>query len=603
MSSDHLQRLKELWEKLEPLDPQERQALIEEHRTTDPDVVAEVEQMLFDSGISDEFLGGSVRDEVRPVELEGKTLGEFEVVAEIGRGGSGVVYRAFQPSLTRTVALKVLLPHLTQTDEAVDRFAREARAAAKLDHRHIVPIYAVSTEGEHHFYAMRWVAGPDLSSDHRSDEPRVLPKRGDRRFVSAAVRIVAQVARALEHAHERGIVHRDVKPHNILLSLDGDALLTDFGIARDPSMQTIFRPDQIAGTVAYMSPEQARATGYEDVDHRSDVYSLGVVLYELLTGRLPFEGPSVDAVLLKVRSAEPQRVKKLADIRQDLADVCHQAMAKRPEERYPTAAEMAEDLESILRFGAPKNLIHRSPVPKAWHYVRQNRKRFLVAALVLLAVFGGYGFSAYRASLRDLALLDLRVFDREAQPLAIDGDVLIRPLNEVTGEPATKEGRVPSLIELGRISEGPFSVSPGYGRVVVRFDGDDSFAELTRRFERDESYVLRVYHRASTTVENAVEVGPGMLTRPMAPDGPKSALDGKRVTIRAVFVDQYEVSNAEFREFLRAIRELEGNMRPRHWPAEDAWDDALDSLPVSAVAWEDAQHYAEWAGKRLLTLG
>ncbi|MEM7235075.1 MAG: serine/threonine-protein kinase [Planctomycetota bacterium] len=512
MSAEHLRKVRELWERLEPLDPKDRQAILDTHRETEPDVVAEVEQVLSDSGISDEFLGGNDRKVVQPIELEGKTLGEFEIVAEIGRGGSGVVYRAVQPSLTRTVALKVLLPHITQTEDSVERFAREARAAAKLDHRHIVPIYEVSTDGEHHYYAMRWVAGPDLASDHQADRPQVLPRRNDPEFTSAAMGVVAQVARALEHAHERGIVHRDVKPHNILLSLDGDALLTDFGIARDPSMETIFRPDQIAGTIAYMSPEQARATGFEDVDHRSDVYSLGVVLYELLTGRVPFEGPSVDTVLFMVRSSDPRSVRKIADVPQDLADVCQQAMAKRPEERYQSAAAFAEDLESLLDLGAPKNLIHRTALQKSWRYIKAHRIGFAIAALVVCGMLAGYWVNAYRESLKDLAVLDISVLDEYAKPKNASGTVWLRPLDEFTGEPKMDEsGHWVPLIEVGEVPGDPLYAPTGYYRVIVRF-GDQSFAEMTRRLERSVTLKLRAYHRPSIAgPPGMVSQGPGTL--------------------------------------------------------------------------------------------
>src|SRR5690606_32800567 len=269
---------------------------------------------------------------------------------------------ARQVSLDRIVALKVLLPHVTHSPEVVERFHREALAIAKLDHPHIVSVVAVDRADENHFFAMRWIEGPDLASEIQAgDAARVLPPRSSPTYITKIVGIVADLADALDHAHRRGIVHRDVKPHNVLLSQSGEALLADFGIARDAAFGTLTRPEQIAGTLQYMSPEQARDASEATVDHRTDIYSPGVVLYELLTRRLPFESADPDTLFYQLRVVDPPAIRKLdSRIPRDLEAICHQAIAKDPRDRYQTAQQFAEDLRLFLSHEAPRHLITQS---------------------------------------------------------------------------------------------------------------------------------------------------------------------------------------------------------------------------------------------------
>jgi len=228
------------------------------------------------------------------LDLQAALAGEYSIQRELGRGGMGVVYLARDVQLDRDVAIKVLPPHLARSASARERFLREARMAAGLSHPHIVPIHRVGEAGGFVFFVMSYVEGETLGECIRRSGP--LPP-------SDAARVLREVAWALAYAHGRGIVHRDVKPDNILLEADtGRALVTDFGIAyggQDPGSVT--DPGKIMGTAHYMSPEQAAG---EAIDGRSDIYALGVVGYLAVSGRLPFEAPTVSLLVLKQATEE-----------------------------------------------------------------------------------------------------------------------------------------------------------------------------------------------------------------------------------------------------------------------------------------------------------
>ncbi|MFW5691555.1 MAG: serine/threonine-protein kinase [Chloroflexota bacterium] len=270
-------------------------------------------------------------------ELIGRMMGQFQIVEEIGRGGMATVYRALQQSMNRTVAVKVLPRQMLHDPGFYDRFVREVEVISALEHPHILPIYDYGQTDGLPFIAMRYLGGGSL-------EQRI--RRGAL-SLEEIEKPLRQVAQALDYAHQQGIIHRDLKPGNIMLDEGGNAYLSDFGIAR--VLGSDLTGSMIIGTPAYMSPEQANGL---PIDSRSDIYSLGIVLFELLTGRGPFQAETPMAVLLK-HITEP--IPPLRNFRDDIPPsveaVVEKATAKDPDHRYIAAGEMAEAYSRALREG------------------------------------------------------------------------------------------------------------------------------------------------------------------------------------------------------------------------------------------------------------
>jgi serine/threonine protein kinase len=267
-------------------------------------------------------------------DLVGKTLGQYEIMDEIGRGGMATVYRARQPSINRVVALKVLPPHFLHDPDFFERFKREVDVIAHLEHPHILPIYDYGEAEGIPFIAMRFLAGGSMAQMLRRGIPRL----------DALERPLSQVSEALDHAHMQGIIHRDLKPGNILLDEHNNAYLGDFGIAR--VLNSSLTGSSIIGTPAYMSPEQANGL---PLDARSDIYALGVVLFELITGREPYEAQTPMALMLKHINEPMPSVRAIRpDVPPAVEDVINIATAKDPNERYASARDMAEDYRAAL---------------------------------------------------------------------------------------------------------------------------------------------------------------------------------------------------------------------------------------------------------------
>jgi tetratricopeptide (TPR) repeat protein len=367
-----------------------------------------------------------------------RRFGDFAVGREIGRGSMGVVYEARQVSLNRKVALKVLTGELGLTSRGVERFHREAEAAAKLHHSNIVPIYAIGEQDGTWFYTMELIEGASLDHVVRhlrqerertakglspAAEPATPPglaattapvattaasSSGDGSssalssgsgYFNNVARMIADVADALDHAHKQGVIHRDIKPSNLLLCADGRLSVNDFGLARMLEKPGVTLTGEFVGTPAYMSPEQITA-GRVPLDHRTDIYSLGATLYELLTLQRPFRGDGRDQVLAQILQKEPvppRRIDKKVPI--DLETICLKAMDKDPDRRYQSAREMAEDLRRhVQRFAIQARRV--GPLARAVKWMRRHPAATLLVASLLIAVPAA-AFFAYRANVAE----------------------------------------------------------------------------------------------------------------------------------------------------------------------------------------------------------
>jgi serine/threonine protein kinase/tetratricopeptide (TPR) repeat protein len=340
-------------------------------------------------------------------------LGDYKVIREIGRGGMGVVYEAEQMLLGRRVALKVLPFAATMDARQLQRFQNEARAAACLHHPHIVPVYAVGCERGVHFYAMQFIEGQSLAgvigASKKESESRAKPQaaastirdlnsstqlstRGPA-FFHAAARLGVQAAQALDHAHQVGVLHRDIKPANLMVDGRGNVWITDFGLAQIQGDVQLTMTGDLVGTLRYMSPEQALAKRVL-VDHRTDIYSLGATLYELLTLQPVFPGGDRQELLRQIAFEEPLALRRHNKaIPAELETIVLKALEKNPADRYASAQELADDLE---RYGKDEPIKARRPSVarrvKGW----ARRHRVVVASLVAILttalVLGGATF-------------------------------------------------------------------------------------------------------------------------------------------------------------------------------------------------------------------
>ncbi|GAB4580821.1 MAG: hypothetical protein Fur0022_35630 [Anaerolineales bacterium] len=273
----------------------------------------------------------------------GTKLGSYEIIAEIGKGGLATVYRAFQPNVGRHVAIKVLRGSFDENPDAVARFQREARMVARLEHIHILPVYDFDGKHDPPYIVMRLLEGGTLK-ERLNDDP---PTYGE------IIKLIRQISSALDYAHRQGVIHRDIKPSNIMIDRDKNVYVTDFGLARladranDSGVRELTQAGMVMGTPAYMAPEQGM--GEDEIDHRADIYSLGVILFQMLTGELPFSAPTAMGMLLQhFQEPVPSAFERNSSLPPSVDDILRKAMAKAPADRYLRAGEVVEALAAAF---------------------------------------------------------------------------------------------------------------------------------------------------------------------------------------------------------------------------------------------------------------
>jgi predicted Ser/Thr protein kinase len=563
----------------------------------------------------------------------GRNVSHYRILEKLGEGGMGVVYRAHDTRLDRTVAIKIVHPDAAANRQRRERFAREAKAASALNHSHIVTIHDIdrdSSEGNDlDFIVMEYVDGTSLD---RLLEKKLLP-------VLEALDYASQIASALSAAHAAGIVHRDVKPANVMLSKGGEAKLVDFGLAKltepqsggdsTPTASAGLRTEQgtVLGTPSYMSPEQAEG---RPVDGRSDVFSFGSVLYEMLTGRRPFQGDSQVSVRKAVITTTPPSPRAMRfEIPPDVERIVFRCLQKEPEARYPSGAELLRDLDEARKRAAVGPPVWRRPrvaVPAGlalvallsagtWLWVRSARIERARRALPEIARLDAEdkNVAAFRLARQVLPYL---AGDAEAQrlweSLTFEYSVDTQPEGadvswkgyaepesawEALGRTPIQNVRLAKLRPRWRIQKPgfePVEVAPGGWAVKVKLHPVGS-------------------------------VPKGMVWVP----GGETLVEGRTVQRDGFWLDQYEVTNRQFQAFVDAG----GYRKHQYWKPpfveegrEVSWEEAMrrlvdrtgrpgpstweaggypageDDHPVRGVSWYEAAAYAEFAGKSLPTV-
>lgn len=512
-------------------------------------------------------------------------LGRFEIEAKLGEGTFGVVWKGRDTLLGRSVALKQFRPGTPLSDR--DRFVREARVAAKLEHPHVVRVLELDDNPGTDFLVFEYVDGGSLQS-------RLRIRDGVPLDLQEAARLAHRLALGLDCIHQQGIIHRDFKPANVLLTKGGEPKISDFGLARDVEMLSTISQDQsILGTIPYMSPEQCRG---EPLTAATDIYSLGVVLYEMLAGVRPFGGTGAELVA-QIQSKDPPRFTPAGRVPADLEQICLRALEKSAADRYVSAAELAADLERFLNGitlpGRPATSADR---------VRQRirRRDFLRYSSIIGGVLGAAGGAAMlsRAFLPEPKDGKRRVV---LQTDPVGAELFVVPLNRVTGEPMPDQ-----LLPVEDRSPATLRLSPGDYLVVAVLDGGQRFHEVLRRVPYpEETLPGRENHVRWRFMDDgsiqlpAIHVPLASVTEEMTRfDGSPEFLVGRvgstiaprhSRSVGAFFLDRHEATARSYQQIHRGL------------PADLRWQRPATLDHAITLPWNSAVYMAERSGKRLPT--
>jgi serine/threonine protein kinase/formylglycine-generating enzyme required for sulfatase activity len=624
MSDPRWERLKELFAAGLEVPAAERDAWLARSCNGDAELREELRALLVAHDTPSDFK--LAVDDEEPDRV-GSVLGDFELLEKLGQGGMGVVYRARQRSLGRDVAVKVLSARVSRNARAIERFNDEARRVGRVHHPGIAAVHAFGVEGRDAYLAMELVGGGDLHhallavGAARGSRPEAagagrgartdaasantpLPAFGTRNYYLAIARLAAAAARALQAAHESGIVHRDVKPQNILLTPEGAPKLVDFGIAHDARLGAPQALAELTGTPHYMSPEQAEIA-HISVDHRTDIYSLGVVLFQMLTLDLPFDGETSNEVLERIRRFEfldPRQANP--DAPADLAAVCSQAMARDPGQRYATANAFADDLERFVR-GEPVVAVVPSSLQRVGRWLRRRARSLGAATLV-----GGLAAAWLELDARRREDFDAERREQEQRlrtcsiTLEIEGAAPSAcRVNARRRAPDIERGLVewiafeaPTQVDGNRLVVS--GLAPGDWWLHID-GGGAGRAEVRRYLELAENSVsarVRLHLDADVTADMVLVAGGDIALKHefALPDG---SLDPLSLCERvdAFWIDVEPLSCLEYQRFADATQ----RPYPVHWCGSlpESWRDR----PVTMISYETALACAEWYGKRLAT--
>jgi dienelactone hydrolase len=638
MTPERWKRLDEIFHEARRRDPADRAAYLADECRDDEPLRLEIESLLADGDILSKLESAVEPGQALIAVSAAAMIGPYRIEERLDAGAMGVVYRALDTRLARQVAIKVGLAQFS------DRFYREARAVARLNHANVCTLHDIGSTPEIPGYlVMEFIPGPTLG---RKLEGRPMP-------VAEAVQIARQIAAALAAAHEKGIVHRDLKPANVKITPHGVVKVLDFGLAKDFPSTIPVRTDDVQmpaatvtdvtvtvagtvlGTAAYMSPEQASG---KDADARSDIFSFGIVLYEMLCGRRPFAGTTAIDVIASLLKGEPEPPRRLrAEIPEPLEQIVLKCLQSAPEGRYASGTELERDLAVLL------------DAPPTSRFL--SLRGALTAAALLIGLIAGYsGWASYRrhADLRWLeqtavpeiaslleqgrALEALQRY-RTAERIAPDSKLLYKLAEGVAAHPVTFQTTPPGArIYVSDYTAGagddlsqwfPVGVTPttladvpnwGYYRLRAVKEG---FAPADQVFGFEKTITVTL--QADGTVPQGMVWVPGTPATAILPP----------VALPAFWIDRYEITNRQFHDFVRAggylkkeywkepfvkgghvlsweqglaeFRDLTARPGPANWSL-GVYPEGAAELPVAGVSWYEAMAYAEFAGKSIPTV-